>query len=763
MSKHNNIYLNIPLLQRHAMFYAKNYCTTTMLSLYEKFKSKTSHTYTYFLEKMRQEWNNKNRGGPVITEDEEKENTELRKQVLHFYLNQINPQTKTTDHILYHKAFELINLRQEPPDHKRWISLIYAATQSGKTFLAIALINIYLSLGYVPLFIVKATNDKKQLCRRFVKDTRKLTKYLVNKGFSMNCLSIYEKPLYMDSKTKNREEFHNNLQACLNGSRRRLIICIHRSNHLDRILDNLSPGHDSKMILFIDEAHKLGGYKKIGETLHGDDLHNENNKYETSLLQIKNSSVKIFLITATPQDILISEPNLYTDSIVIIPTGVNYRGLSRWEFELFDDKNDEDIKIKVDSDTVGIPTSFMNMMSKLSKTKPINRTNKFGIKDKHPIIVLAKYEPINVRQQMTLKTFRTDTVPVNANHKDIIDANWVVMVFNQFGVNLFHNSLKHETITLENEIVNDKYGSGEFLFKKSEIGEIWDWLAHNGGVERFPHILTIAYKAAEEGISFCSTWTGKIETDANWHILFAFFGLGQTTTSANVEQAMGRVNGNHGDDITPVIYCSLRDKKKLLKGHTLHFEQIKALANISLMEGDVRIMEFVRKLPIFSNRVPRDCYNIKYARKELNTLVNSNSKMEEESFVRHKKALSTLQIINPEEYDPTEELRTSFSKLMKTENEEDSNSNWVKMKKCYNKHGKLYKIINAFIENKLISLSTEQLTSVCDGSFKYDNYNHWDMGKHAKYYIIEPCKYGKWNIRYEALDALGINNLIYTQ
>jgi hypothetical protein len=90
----------------------------------------------------------------------------------------------------------------------------------------------------------------------------------------------------------------------------------------------------------------------------------------------------------------------------------------------------------------------------------------------------------------------------------------------------------------------------------------------------------------------------------------------------------------------------------------------------------------------------------------------------------------------------------------------DSVEAWNKLLDCYNRKGKLYNIVNLFVNEELRSLSSDDLAKVCNGKFQYDNYNHWDLGRSAKYHIITKTCSGpaaRWNIRPDALEALKID------
>ena len=740
----NTSKLKISLQKRHreeARFYARRYSTDTMMALYVKFQQCNSrYNKSHYLEQMRVEWNTQYKDGPVEVEDEIDERIRMAKSTVRFYLHRINPDTKTKDHLLHDAAFEINELLAgNEPSQKRWMTLITAATQSGKTFLAIALINILLSLGFTPCFIVMSLSQKAQLFKRYVNDTLDLKHYLLTEGFFGDCLDIYQEPIFYNSKLESTQ-FNEDIQACLNGSRRRLIICIHHEKHLTNILAHLQV--NSNIALFIDEAHKLGGYKRIGVTIQGDDLHNPSNKYETALLTIKNHSQKIFLITATPQDILMTEPNLYAYGIVFIPEGVKYRGIPCWQFDIIDADGDkthnEELMAEVNEDgkrkIIGIPRSFMNMMYNLSRKLPIRRTDKFGRKNYHPINVLARYQPINELQHMTLGSFRSDTKPANEKHKRIIKAKWAVMVFNQYGVRLFHESLRGETITVADETITDTIGNGEFLFKHTEIGAVWHWLGHNGGVKRFPRILNIAYHNASEGISFSSTWTDNPATDLSWHITNGYIRLGSGASSSAMEQAMGRMNGNFGDNIIPRISCTASEKERCIKGHLVHYKWVQYLANLSLWEKDCKVVDYVRNEPLFENHIPKAFSRIPKAIKLLKRKENPNKDIEEESFKKHKKALSTLELMAPEFYDEEKEhlnraLARKEKEAKKEMNEEKFGKYTVIDRHVFGTRTKIYRIIgdviSILIEDHLVGKPT--LIAYVNKRLKNTKYSDMDM------------------------------------
>ena len=647
-----------------ANMYIKRYPTQTMQALYDKFKQTRSFVQRKtYLRYMLKEWCTMDIGVPP-TEDEIDESKRLAECVFAYYRRQFNDEINADNCILLHEALEFAALINDGAefDEKRYVTLITALTQAGKTFVMMAIANIHLALGQTPMFIVKDIKQKNQLWSRYTFDIVQLRHWLkTDKKFQDDAIEIFDDPLYTDSNdsSSKRAIFTDHLQSALNGSRRRSILSIWEVGHINRVKNLITS--NSNLVIFIDEAHILGGYKKISESGEGHDLHDTKVKYDVALAELKLYAKKIFLITATPQDILMSEPHLYAYGVMWLPEGKSYRGIKDWEFNIFEDKKDDvEIEAKmVGSDgkdtTISIPQSFFTVMAELSEKNPMRRKNKFGVRDRHPINVLARFERINERQRMILECLKTGTKAINPEHQKIIDARWVVMTFNQYGVKLFHESLRGETITIGDETVKD-LGTGEFLFPKAQIGEVWHWLWANGGVKRFPHMLTIAYQSAEEGITFCSTWSDDPTTDANWHLTDGYMRLGSSTSASKGEQSGGRGSGNHGDKFDKgesmfTCHCSMADKKKILKGYNLHYEQVQAICKLARDKDDCRVVDYIRELPVFSNQVPPKYYSIPKAGTLLTKRKNPDKDIEEESFQHHKSAKSTLQMLSPERYD----------------------------------------------------------------------------------------------------------------
>ncbi len=681
----------------------------------------------------------------------------LPKSVYNLFRHRYDSDSKTSHNDLEQEAFSFRRIiKTDIIENERKYVLVTAFTQQGKTFLTIAAACIHLAMGHVPIMIVKDRLQMRQLMSRIHNETKELRARLKELGFLKKERKRFKESLYCDSTlgTLERDEFFIHLQQAFNGNRPRIVVAIHHENHLERIYREMMMA-TATSVLFIDEAHKLGGYKKLADD--EGDLHNPDIGYDVNISAMKEMASKVYLITATPQDIMISEPNLFIRSILWLRCPANYIGVDRWKFKRVLPEPDDSTQ------------ALIQILADLSTAQPIERVDKFGQENKHPISVLSFSERINENQDLALQSFKHDAVPTCSEHQVVIDSMWVVITLNQAGIKLFHQSLIGDVITIGNETIRDYHNTGEFVFQKTQIGEVFHWLAHNGGTDRFPRSVIISYKSAEEGVTFCSTWSEDKEEDKSWHLTHVdAMGLSRTASCSAIEQRLGRVNGNHGDGIRPIIYCTEECQEKLIKSFNLHFEQVRACCERARM-NDCQVMEFVCHHPLFSNQIPSRCYNISGARWKLTTKFNLDEDMENRTICESKTASKILQIINPVGYcdmiartldnECLTEQALALRAELKTKHDEYVQKNvpdkyWNKLKIAYKKKTKLVrKIVDAFVVADFESLSERKLSDICGGAFQYDNYNHWDC-KHYKYHILDKTDKNKFNLRAEIVDKL---------
>jgi hypothetical protein len=525
---------------------------------------------------------------------------------------------------------------------KRYMTLIVGLTQSGKTFLTIAIAMLHLMLGHLPIVVVKDTNNKTQFVNRYrlkcmeiqgctslefkesyFQRCRKVCEGLRLAGAPTNLVERFDECLYCDSESSQMEQelYKKNIDAAANGSRLRLLVVIKHFQHMERITNTMitAAGNGVRSILMVDEAHILGAYRKTAlKKEHAAERYviDENiTKYDEQMVIAKSFAYKVVLITATFLDVCTSEQCLYPKGVVFACSRQDYRGFEECDFRILCE-NDDEYVIGEGKDSYSLSKQKLKILAEITKMGPKERIRtknlKPGIKgiDKVPHIVLDVTESVNKNQNAILNSFKHDTLVVSEDHQTIIDGNPVCITQNQFGPHLFCHSLRGQTIKIGKTTLKDDLGIGEFVFPKSiEIHEILQWLAINGGADKYPVIIIIAYKSAEEGMTFSTSYNSDPMLDFNWHVTEMIVFFGKATPASRAVQRAGRMTGNHGDNIRPIIYCTEKDKKKILRGYTLGLQVLEEIYSAARKTGDdISVMEVMQNIKIFKNRIPRNCF-----------------------------------------------------------------------------------------------------------------------------------------------------------
>ena len=520
----------------------------------------------------------------------------------------------------------------EPKDKQ---TLITSLEQVGKTFLTLPVALIYLSLNIPVVYLVMDKNQKRQVCRRLFKIMNNLYSHLQILNFKEENIHRFnpDSILYYDSMNKCEG---NDLENALNDSyKARFIFVIKEHTQIKRI--NNYTNKDNKIVLILDEVHKTGAYKKDEDVYHS-----ENVLYDEAIVELKENSQKIINVSATAQDFLmVSE--IYSDNIVYITPSENHTGIKDWVWDnAFTTRKDKKEDI--------IPDSVLKILEKKTYEDLIVRYDMKNKKvDKHPHIVLCKYYRKLDRQKEMLEWFQSG-IGDFAKY-------WTVIIYQGEGITLYSKSLGSDPVYIENEdAVNQKsvFRDGAHYFSsyvKNSIG-ISDCLQYlaEGGVEMYSKILIIGFDMCCEGISY----TSHYNKPHNWHLTSIIAKFPSNSTAALQKQVLSRVNGNHGDDIKPIVCVDTKVKEKVLYSHEMCEKQIFECISLSQI-GNIKLCsEHLNTLQYFKNRVPNNHYKIKTI--SSNTIQNPNAKKERKLLRSTDKSIEILYTIDPSKYEKTKSI-----------------------------------------------------------------------------------------------------------
>ena len=509
-------------------------------------------------------------------------------------------------------------------------TLITSLEQVGKTFLTIPVALIYLSLNYPVVYLVMDKNQKKQVHRRISNIMNKLCTYVQAIDSAINIDRFKsDSILYYDSSNKHKGD---DLKMSLSGTAPRIIFIVKEHTQVERI--NKFVRREIPIILILDEIHKTGAYK-INDSVY----HDETVKYDHAIVNLKNHAAKIINISATGQDFM-SVSDIYSDNIVYIKAGPYHTGIKDWIW-------DNSFSTKKDNKTDIMPESILTFIEKTSSEAPIVRYDRRNDKvDKHPHIILCKYHRKLDKQKEMLAWFQT-------NVTDFTD-KWTIIVYQGEGITLYYKTIGIYPISVYNEdniehksIIRDNAHYFSSVCKNSiSISDCLQYLAERG-TELHPKILIIGFDMCCEGISY----TSHYNKPENWHLTCQISKFPSNATAALQKQVLSRVNGNHGDDIKPIICVDAKVKEKVLYSHEMTENQIFNCIQLSKI-GNIKICrDHLTEMIYFKNRVPKNHYKIKSIM--TNTEENPNSKKENKYMRNSEKSIDMLCMIDHEKYKET--------------------------------------------------------------------------------------------------------------
>ena len=534
-------------------------------------------------------------------------------------------------------GFQILKLlRGLSLNEKEKITLITALCQSGKTFLVIPLNNIYLSLGMTTVMLTLNRTQSGILRKRILQDSKELCAHLESLGFSQDEVDMFRQPLYFDCKNPLKKK-DDRLKLAMNGEKRRTIICAKHNVQLSRIRKLWT--EESNLCIFGDEAHQSCAYK----TKHSNH-ENKTGKYDLEVVELKNKALKFVPITGSPQDIIMVEKNLYTDNVVYIEPGQYFSGPESLIWKTIDTKNTK----KDDA----FPKYLNDVLVDVSKQEPIERYDRrFGKIDKHPHVVMVRTDRLIENHKEVLTRFMDGRLP-----KEILDGNWAIMTDHGEGIHLWHSSLADKKIKIsgikskrpksgvpERLLNNIHYFPTHDIENMVDISDVLQYLGEKG-IEKFPRILVLAYDMCRESVSFVSHY----HKSENIHLTCGIYDFNSTTNVETIIQAIGRLNGNHGDNIRPIVYASQSTREKYIKGiATLQF-QIRKILKAAQRQNTLITPEMIKSTPEFledleikENLVPKNYNKIKNL--TIKTVNNPNA--EKENNILKKDNLNTIEFL----------------------------------------------------------------------------------------------------------------------
>jgi hypothetical protein len=433
----------------------------------------------------------------------------------------------------------LNNIKQNPETGQEQL-IVKGYVQSGKTsfMLCSALSYMFGEKSMSSIIVLRNANgDQTQIKSRLNSMKDEISKH-INTDLDFNLLD----------GTVSEDEF----VCAMNGLNPQIFVVLGNGSRLRRVNMMLKKIKDPKFALFIDEADS----NDTGE-----------NKRTDEIGYLKTMGRSLFYISATILDIgMRDQPVVEKESgELVVPMSAsnvymledvpNYMGLEKL------------IHRPLPHDA--LPCNKNEHDPFVMDPNLLEFINKFGTFQPHNVKMYNLNHP-----QHCLISAGTVIIP----QKKIFSAvasfgECAVLIYNGDGIDFYHKSCESERILITTDggrrVVGGKkceWHIGAHTFGKTiGIAEMIQWMKDNGGVSRFPRIITISGKLAGRGISFVSSDYGKylgqfresgMPTFLGWRLTSMYYVPSPMTTQPNIMQAIGRACCVVRDNIPTYIYTN---------------------------------------------------------------------------------------------------------------------------------------------------------------------------------------------------------------
>lgn len=361
------------------------------------------------------------------------------------------------------------------------------------------------------------------------------------------------------------------LRSALSGQNPQIFVLLGNDSQLGRVNEKIAeiPELERRYVLFIDESD----YNESGESSRAQELQ-----------RMKDEANIVYHISATILDNAMAE-NIDAGRIHMLNTPENYHGFEKIT-PMYTVHNDSQPSNKSSDIPWEKDLNLNEWLDYFSEQEPYPN-DWVGVKHpRHCLMVIGQV--IEPQRRLFKKV---------ASEYDI-----AVLLYNGEGIDLFHHSLDENSINLQcgRKTIAGKpteWCPKAFTFKGDVgIADVIQWLKDNGGVDRFPRILTISGKMAGRGISFVSADYGKYLHQCStigttlgwmgWRLTEMYMNVAQGTDQPNLIQVPGRLCCIVRDSMPTKLYCTEQLYKDIRSAGKLQDELImRARAMQNHIEG----------------------------------------------------------------------------------------------------------------------------------------------------------------------------------
>jgi hypothetical protein len=479
------------------------------------------------------------------------------------------------------------------PENEKEHIIIKGYVQSGKTsfMLCSALKYMFGPSSMSSVIILRdSIGDSTQIASRLRDMKQMLKEYLRDKNVSdeIDFTVLGDRVSFVD------------FDAAMSGINPKIFVVLGNGSQLRRINKLMKKVESPNVAVFIDEADS----NDTGENHRTDEM-----------AILKETASRVFYISATILEIGLREDD---NSVYMLEDVPHYMGIEKLIHRpiaenAVPNNRKEDDPFENDPNIGG----FISIFEKL---------------EPHRVDFLDTYHP-----QHCLISCGAVILPQQKLFSFISVHDITVLIYNGQGVELYHRSLDGEKIHIKNgngrNIHSEecKWRPGAHTFGKTiAISNVLQWLKDNGGVERFPRIITISGKLAGRGISFVSDDYGRYLGEflnnsppkwVGWRLTSMYYVPSALTSQPNIMQCAGRVCCVVRDNIPTYIYSNDEALMDLRKAYWTQEELV--IRARKLQDGDdINIGEAMHQIKMNNTKLSKRRLTVNGAKrlKDVNVL-----------------------------------------------------------------------------------------------------------------------------------------------
>ena len=458
---------------------------------------------------------------------------------------------------------------------------LFAFCQVGKTFQLILCMIAYVISGYTCVFVCDNSNSAStQVIKRIAAEYRQISDFIQAEYPALHSLflEVMRPPVMYTDKTR-QQTFKNAFRTTPG-----IVVALKHHTHINAIIEELS-GSDIKVHVIFDEAHQTGGYECVDREHGRNALGRVKYSEAVGILKSMDQIVKVTHVSATPQDVLIAENSQFANCVSVLAPKHEYRGAESIMFNIFEDNGDD---VYIDQ--------LLSLINDLrSRELQVRYDTRHQCTNQHPHMLLIVKEREIAKQNEDMQ---------------LLIENCPDMTFvNITGpkTTIYCPAFENDDVVIGG-ISTKRSADGTFVLSTSDylISDVIQSFAELG-VEKIRNVNVIGHDMVSIGASICSDHNQS----QNWHLTDLFYIPSDTTKAHRVIQQIGRLCGNHGDNVKLTCHTTKACRELYVKSMYCLNVQMENIANPNNRER--RVYEVMDDIEHYDTHAPsnKKYYNVK--------------------------------------------------------------------------------------------------------------------------------------------------------